>query len=355
MIFKEYFPGANTPYGFFSYYDDILKSREAKRVIVLKGGPGTGKSTFMKRIARHLYDCGYEAEMLHCSSDPDSLDGVCCRDIGFLIVDGTSPHIVDPRCPGAVDEIINLGECWNAEKIIPLKKEIIETGENISLCFLRAYRYLSAAKKLNEQIEHDTGVLVNMRGVRKELDILRENVLHTKIASCEGRERKAFLSAITHMGRVDYADTYVHNAKCVYKIVSKCSSASKYFMKKLCGMLKTSGCDVHSFYCPMSPDEKIEHIYVPVTGMLFTVENTYNKGNVSCFDYEINLDKYIDCKYVMDMTAADMEIYNMLVSRASDSLRAAKKLHDKLEEFYVPYMDFGKTESICDGVIRTLS
>ena len=113
----EYFPGANTPNGFHSYYDYILKSHEANRIIILKGGPGTGKSTFMKKISRHLSSLGYQTEILHCSSDPNSLDGVCSREIGFLILDGTAPHIVDPKCPGAVDEIINLGECWDKDKI----------------------------------------------------------------------------------------------------------------------------------------------------------------------------------------------------------------------------------------------
>ena len=53
-IERHYFPGNNTPQGFFSYYKYILGQREANRIICVKGGPGTGKSTFMKRIGQRF-------------------------------------------------------------------------------------------------------------------------------------------------------------------------------------------------------------------------------------------------------------------------------------------------------------
>jgi ABC-type lipoprotein export system ATPase subunit len=43
---KMVFPGGNTCLGFYSFYNYII-GEEARRIFVLKGGPGTGKSTFM--------------------------------------------------------------------------------------------------------------------------------------------------------------------------------------------------------------------------------------------------------------------------------------------------------------------
>ena len=70
--------------------------------------------------------------------------------------------------------------------------------------------------------------------------------------------------------------------------------------------------------------------------------------------YTINLDNYVDCKKISLATVADIDGYNMLLGRAADTVMAAKKLHDKLEKFYAPYMDFGRVESMCDGVIGSL-
>lgn len=338
MASFEYFPGAITPFGFFSYYDYILKSHEANRIIILKGGPGTGKSTFMKKVEKHLLELGYETEILHCSSDPNSLDGVCAREIGFLILDGTSPHIVDPKCPGAVDEIINLGECWDKDEIAKNKAKIIEISEKNSSYYKDAYRYLLSAKKLEKQSE-----FVNMDLIEEELKKLKADLSLEKTANGMGSERKAFLSAITPLGRINYIDTFSKKAKCVYKVKEGNSKTAQVFMIRLADMLKCLGYDIRTFYCPMSPDEKIEHIYF--NDVLFSVENEYHNiaddGNVIKFD-----DKSID--------SFDFEQYNLLLNRAEEMIKSAKKIHDDLEQFYVPYMDFDKVESLCNKVISSI-
>ena len=60
---RHYFPGNNTPEGFFSYYRYILTQREANKIICIKGGPGTGKSTFMKAVGSRLEKKGLNIDL----------------------------------------------------------------------------------------------------------------------------------------------------------------------------------------------------------------------------------------------------------------------------------------------------
>lgn len=92
---KRVFPGGNTSYGFHSFYDYII-GPDATRILVIKGGPGVGKSTFMKSIGEAMLERGYDVEFLHCSSDNSSLDGVVIPAIKVALVDGTAPHSVVP-------------------------------------------------------------------------------------------------------------------------------------------------------------------------------------------------------------------------------------------------------------------
>ena len=91
---RHMFPGGNTPRGFYSFYSYILPQDEAKRIFVIKGGPGVGKSTFMKKTALELVDRGYDVEFMHCSSDNESLDGIVVPKLGIAMIDGTAPHVV---------------------------------------------------------------------------------------------------------------------------------------------------------------------------------------------------------------------------------------------------------------------
>ena len=107
---RHIYPGGNTPEGFFSYYSYIMGQQEANRIICLKGGPGVGKSTFMRKIGEHFVEKGEDVDFLWCSSDPGSLDGIVLKKRRIAMIDATSPHIVDPVNPGAVDSIVHLGE-----------------------------------------------------------------------------------------------------------------------------------------------------------------------------------------------------------------------------------------------------
>lgn len=52
--FEHFFPGANTSRGFYSLFHYILPQEFAKRIICIKGGPGTGKSYLMKKLVNIL-------------------------------------------------------------------------------------------------------------------------------------------------------------------------------------------------------------------------------------------------------------------------------------------------------------
>ena len=87
----HFFLGANSAEGFYSLYDQLLDA-ELYDLLILKGGPGCGKSTFMRRAAAAMEARGQQAVYIHCSGDPDSLDGVIFPELGTALVDGTSPH-----------------------------------------------------------------------------------------------------------------------------------------------------------------------------------------------------------------------------------------------------------------------
>ena len=117
----QYFLGANAPAGFYSLYDQLLPPERAQAVYILKGGPGCGKSTLMRRVAGWAEEAGLETEYILCSGDPDSLDALVLPGLGAALVDGTAPHVVEPRCPGAVERYVNLGDCYDAAALRPLR------------------------------------------------------------------------------------------------------------------------------------------------------------------------------------------------------------------------------------------
>ncbi len=93
----QYFLGGNTPSGFYSLYHQLSDPERFRALYIIKSGPGSGKSTLMRRVERHAQAAGLETEEVLCSGDPDSLDAVMIPALGAAVVDGTAPQGVVPK------------------------------------------------------------------------------------------------------------------------------------------------------------------------------------------------------------------------------------------------------------------
>lgn len=151
----RYFAAANSYLGFISYFGEVFASKDYSKIYVLKGGPGTGKSSFMKRISQHFVAKNCYVEEIYCSSDPHSLDGVIvANDSGRIaLLDGTAPHERDAVIPGAIDEIINLSEGWNERFLTAEREKILSLSGEKSKSYKSAYRYLKIAGTSDEFIK----------------------------------------------------------------------------------------------------------------------------------------------------------------------------------------------------------
>ena len=87
----DFFLGATTPAGFKGYFEP-LRREPGMQMLLIKSGPGCGKSTLMKRVAAAAEERGFQVEYIRCSGDPDSLDAILLPEKKTAIVDGTAPH-----------------------------------------------------------------------------------------------------------------------------------------------------------------------------------------------------------------------------------------------------------------------
>ena len=88
----KFFLGANSNIDFVSYFRQLQEQKSSMQLLILKGGPGSGKSSLMKRLLGYAESRGHKTEIIPCASDPDSLDAFIDYTQNFAVMDGTSPH-----------------------------------------------------------------------------------------------------------------------------------------------------------------------------------------------------------------------------------------------------------------------
>ncbi|MFQ9772608.1 MAG: AAA family ATPase [Oscillospiraceae bacterium] len=139
----HFFLGANSAEGFYGLYDQLLDAR-LYDLIILKGTPGCGKSTFMRRAAAALEERGLESVYIHCSGDPDSLDGVIAPAIRTAIVDGTAPHVLEPRYALAHERYVDLSQCCDSAAAKEVANGLTALTDAYRASYREAYHVLRA-------------------------------------------------------------------------------------------------------------------------------------------------------------------------------------------------------------------
>lgn len=138
-----FFLAANSGRGFTSCYEDY--PGEGVFLHIIKGGPGTGKSSFMKRIRAEARARGLDTESILCSGDPDSLDGLYIPSLGLAWVDGTAPHVREPALFGAESDYVNLGGFCRTPLPRAERKRALELNAAYKALYREAYALLREA------------------------------------------------------------------------------------------------------------------------------------------------------------------------------------------------------------------
>ncbi len=297
---QTYFLGANTRSGFFSLYS-FFPPEPNVFLHILKSGPGTGKSSFLRRIGKAAEARGMDAHYVLCSGDPDSLDGVYVPALGQAWVDGTAPHVIEPGIFGADSDYVNLGAFFR----IPFDEAELRELKRLNAAYRS--RYDDAYQALEEYA-------ASQPPAKNAPDHVPEAVIEALPCRAQkGSVSRRFLSAISCKGLLRLTEELD-----AYQIVS-CSSAS---LDMAASALKEKGWALVLCPTPLDP-ERSEALLLPEARLAFTAFPDHDETNGS-------------------------------LQLALRSLAEAKALHDEMEALYRPHMHFSALDDYTSALIARL-
>lgn len=336
-----FFLGANSMNGFKSYFHKVSNVEKGEKMYVIKGGPGTGKSTLMKKILEKMLEKGAKAELILCSSDLSSLDGVIFEELGFSIVDGTSPHVVEPKYPGVFERVIPLSEFFDNELLYKNSKEIVSLCKTNSLLHKKASKLIGAAGELlNDNMTIDI-TCSNLKDVVNSARCISE-MFFIKKSDITGEEKIRFISGVTGDGIVYFNNTVKYYSDEIIGIDDPYGAVSSVFMRTVRKIALQNGYDIITCPCAIFPETKIDHIIIPNLRLAFCTRNSLFNSNL---EYTKNIhsnrfrNKTAHSRF-RERIAFNIEASKELICEASKQISDAKTVHDLIEKHYVEAMDF---------------
>ena len=351
---QSYFLGSSGKNGFFSCFNQLTPKIEGQYTFIIKGGPGTGKSSMMKKIAENIESRDIECERIFCSSDPNSLDGIIFPSLRISMADGTSPHTMDPDYPGATGEIVNLGDCWDKQKLFENKEKIIELTDKNKICHKRSRRFIESAFSIfgdGEKICRDC--LDEERLMRYAARVANR---HFKKPSGKiGLEKIRMLDAITPKGYYFLTETVEELCDHTVVFEDDFGVAASKIIGEIRSYALASGFSVITSPS-ISSEKEIRHIIIKELSLgFFTADKLCNLGFIPTKN--VSLRRFYSGDALTAHRARlsfSKKAAKELLNEAVCALKMAKDIHDDLEALYIEAMDFGKIAVIADGLTERI-
>ncbi len=345
----DFFLGAVGAKGFHGYFRE-LDREPGIQMHLIKAGPGCGKSTLMRKLSQAS---PLPVEHIHCSSDPDSLDGVIFQTPYAAVIDATAPHVLEPEYPGAAQQVIDLYHTMNADILTAQQGEIVALFYQCKALQERAARYISTAANLLEDIRRSALPVLDLAKLERYSDRLAHRYLpHTDGV---GSERIRLLSAITPKGHMVFYNTVSVLAARKVVLHDAYSAAAPLILKRLRQHALDRGYEIITCPCPIHPDT-IDHLFIPALNLAFLTSNSWHtmcfdeQKNIHCTRFEQN-DTLKHCKKRLRFNRKAAE---ELLHQASIAQQEAKHQHDCLENYYKSAIEFSQVDEITTSLIQKL-
>lgn len=344
----HYFAGGNTAKGFYSQFDSNFAVLE--KVFILKGGPGNGKSTMIKNIARTFQEKGYDVEYIHCSSDSDSIDGIIFPALSIGIVDGTAPHIIEPKVPGAIEEYVNLGCAWDSQQLSAKKDVLIHYINEKEKAYELAYQAFAEALAIHDEWESIYISNMDYEKLNSLTEELNTFFFREIILNKESKIRHRFLGAATPKGAVDFIPNLTVDIRKRYFLKGRPGSGKSTLLKKIANAAESKGFDVEIYHCGFDPNSLDMLIFRELGIAIFdsTAPHEYfpdREGDEIIDLYKIAIYPETDEMHEKEISTISAR-YREKMNEGTAYLAEAKKSHDQLEAIYKKAVDFKKVDEI---------
>lgn len=344
---KCFFLGANSSNGFYSLYNNFPP--EGSFLHIIKSGPGTGKSTFMRNIAKAAEKKGYDVEYILCSGDPGSLDGIYIPELKEAWVDGTAPHITEPLIFGVNSDYVNLGLFLDKDFSEFEIEKIKDLSKTYKAQYRQAYKYLSAAAEFNKADLADFWGEEGKNSIKRRINtILKHNLGQSKTFS--GKAEYRFISAVSHLGIYRLNGSVIELCKLIYQFDTALHGLS-FCMEYAAKEAMSRGADVIICPSPLCPEE-IEAVLIP-SHSIALLGNDWQFSNAKNVHIDNLADDRLLLNYKNEIRECD-KLEKMTMELAVSKLHYAKTLHDELEEIYKKHMNYSALNKFTDSYIQKL-
>lgn len=331
--------GASTANGYKSFAEQNLCGLE--RVFMLMGVAGCGKSGIIARVAASMAARGLDVELWQSATDTGTADGVVIPELAAAVVDAGFMEHMHPQNPGVVEEVYNMGACWEQNMLRADREEIA-----------------LLAAKVKENMREKSGLLAVLaqncppRYVgdgfeldEDELDRIAAGLADEIFDERQARVRKFFAAAYTADGLCGLAQELCAGCRRRILLGDEAGAVLARLVKRAVAL----GLDVEVFYDVLRPDV-MQMVILPQLAVAVADSQTPGLQPLAVDE----LYGRFATGDVADEVAAEVPDVAHLLAGLCLLLRQGGEMERRLAAKYTAAMDFERVDAVCGEILAKL-
>ncbi|MEQ8200356.1 MAG: hypothetical protein ABRQ24_02920 [Syntrophomonadaceae bacterium] len=332
------FASSFTNLGFRTFIPDLVDG--IRKVYILKGAPGSGKSTFIRLVGEVLSEQGYDIEYWVSSLDPVAPDGVYIPQLDAAVINGSLAIPVDPQYPQVREIMINLGEYCEGSIAAGNFRAVTDLLDSIKASQEQAVRRIQETTEAKEEIRHFNSSHMDMEALHTLVDKISERIMDYRPA-----ERHYFARVITPDGMADYIDDSSRDCRQRYIFKGPPGSGASVVIAKLTHQARQKGYALEYYHCGLEYGHLVMVIIRSLQVALIEVDKVDTESRQG--DIVVDMQGYLDIDSNDPVNLKSSETgrrYESLLLKAQQELADVQRKIRAVKKYYCEAMDFTKLD-----------
>ena len=332
------FASSHTSQGFYTFIPELMDG--LSKAYILKGPPGSGKSSMIRLIGDLMSQQGYEVEFWVSAQDPVVPDGVYIPQLNVAVVNGSLPRPIEPKYPGVREIIVNLCEYWDQVIVDQSQRDIIDSVDQADKSWSQLYRTLKEASRVKEEIRKSNAAHINVGKIEGLIQQLSSEIMESRFG-----EKHYFAGIITEDGLVDYINEISAGCAKRYIFRGPTGSGKSTVIYELAREARQKGYFLEYYHCGLEVDYLVMIIIRNL--QLALIESGHVEVASRPGDTVVDMTHYMD-DYDHELMAMQnseaIRCFEALLLQAQQDLEQGHQATRKIKKIYASSMDFERLD-----------
>ncbi|MGE5418003.1 MAG: hypothetical protein ACM3UZ_14790 [Acidobacteriota bacterium] len=337
------FASCYTARGYVSFLPRLISN--LKRIVLLEGCPGSGKSTFMRKTGLNFRNRGYETQFWLSPRDPAYLDGIFIPQLKMAVIDG---NLLSDGV--TFDESIEI-QCLDLGTYLRENHGHLAEIEDLHNISAELSRQVTESLNLAGMAKQEAGNY-NVLSQPSLSEIAQK--LSSEILQGTARADHYFASAVTSQGIVDYYEEICANCQNRYLLTGAGAGDKSKVIHDIANAALARGFSVNYYHSKLNPDE-VEMIIIEERRTVVVdaeVLRTSNKPGDIIVEMLPDNDSGIDTT-TTSLYEAERR-FNQLLFDAIQKLDQMCEAEQRLSRLVTKAMAFEQVDICCEELVQEI-